>query len=497
MGRDEPTADRPEGPPNGVFSLLDTDLYKLTMQCVVLKYFPAIHVAYALTNRTPDMKLSRAAYQWLEKQIQALGSIQLSVEEEDYLRQTCDYLGEPYLEYLKGFRFRPEEQVKLSFHPSSDTGSDEDVGEINLTTEGLWLETILYEIPLLALISEAYFKFIDRDWDYQGQIAAACRKGEQLCQSGCFFSEFGSRRRRDYHTHDLVISGLQQAQDEASGKGWPGKLTGTSNVHFAMRHGIPPVGTVAHEFFMAIASITGDYENANETALRYWVGTFGAGVLGIALTDTFGTPSFLKAFAKPVSLATTPMDGAATSNASRADIGAAGAAATKPPVEAPLHDRQSEGTQRTYAEVFTGTRQDSGEPAEFIKTMREFYDSVGIKEKKTIVFSDALNVEKAENLKLQAEASGFQPSFGIGTFFTNDYTRKSTGQKSVPMNIVIKLASAGGNPSIKISDNIGKNTGDAATVADVKKRLGYTEHEWADGDEATRWGKEGDQATKS
>ena len=145
-------------------------------------------------------------------------------------------------------------------------------------TQGLWVDTILYEIPLLALISEAYFKFCDRDWTYAGQVEKARRKGAQLLENGCIFSEFGSRRRRDYHTQDLVLQGLRQAQDDATHNGWKGKLSGTSNVHFAMKHGLLPVGTVAHEWFMGVAAITNDYENANEIALRYWVATFGEGV---------------------------------------------------------------------------------------------------------------------------------------------------------------------------------------------------------------------------
>ena len=70
----------------------------------------------------------------------------------------------------------------------------------------------------------------------------------------------------------------------------------------------------------------------------------------------------------------------------------------------------------------------------------------------------------------------------------DDYVRKSDGQNSVPMNIVIKLSSADGKPAIKISDNAGKNTGDTGMVADVKRRLGYEEHEWSEGDERARWG---------
>ena len=128
------------------------------------------------------------------------------------------------------------------------------------------------------MTSEAYFRFCDTDWTYKGQEEKAYKKGAQLLQHGCLFSEFGTRRRRDYHTQDLVVQGLIRAADEGKELGWSGTLNGTSNVHFAMKYGISPVGTVAHEWFMGIAAITDDYENANETGLRYWVGCFGEGV---------------------------------------------------------------------------------------------------------------------------------------------------------------------------------------------------------------------------
>lgn len=143
---------------------------------------------------------------------------------------------------------------------------------------GLWVETILYEIPLLALTSEAYFKHCDDDWDYHSQEEKAFRKGCKLLENGCFFSEFGSRRRRDYHTQDLVMKGLSRAAEKARQEGWEGKLSGSSNVHFAMKYGVEPIGTVAHEWYMGIAAITDNYENANELALRYWLGCFGEGV---------------------------------------------------------------------------------------------------------------------------------------------------------------------------------------------------------------------------
>ncbi|KAK7537575.1 nicotinate phosphoribosyltransferase [Phyllosticta citricarpa] len=474
--------------PEGVMSLLDTDLYKLTMQCCVLKYFPDVHVTYSFTNRTPQMRFTRTAYRWLLTQIDKLANISLSPDEKRYLETTCNYLTKPYIDYLSKFRFHPDRQIQLSFQADDDTGADDDVGDLGLHTEGLWVETILYEIPLLALISEAYFKFCDKDWNYDGQLEKARHKGVELLKNGCIFSEFGSRRRRDYHTQDTVLQGLLQAAKEGQDKGYEGKLSGTSNVHFAMKYGIPPVGTVAHEWFMGIAAITNDYEQANETALRYWVGTFGEGVLGIALTDTFGTPAFLRAFSKRIPAYTAAEQGAATTSASSGATEACDTD-TQPPIAAPADEQRNTKDLPSYAHVFTGVRQDSGDPRGFIKTMQEFYDGQGIKEKKVIVFSDSLNIELCLEYKKLAEAEGFQPTFGVGTFLTNDYERVSTGQKSVPLNIVIKIASAEGRPAVKISDNIGKNTGDKDKVAEVKRRLGYVEKTWEGGDERTRWGK--------
>ena len=252
---------------------------------------------------------------------------------------------------------------------------NEDVGDVRITISGLWIDTILYEIPLLALTSEAYFKFCDTDWDYDGQKTSAFHKGSDLLASGIVFSEFGTRRRRDYKTQDLVVSGLARAANHESS----GKLAGTSNVHFAMKYNVNPVGTVAHEWFMGIAAATKDYETASEKALEYWIGCFGEGVLGIALTDTFGTPVFLRAFSKP------------------AVNGTSG---------------------KSYAEVFTGVRQDSGDPEEFIKLLRQYYNKIGINDK-TIIFSDSLTVEKCKKYKALAEGDGFMASFGIGTHLTS------------------------------------------------------------------------------
>ena len=353
-----------------------------------------------------------------------LGNISLSPEELEYLKRTCTYLGNSYLRFLTTFRLRPSEQVKVLFHPLEDTGSEDDLGDIHYDIGGLWLETILYEIPLLALTSEAYFRFCDQDWSHEAQEEKAYAKGVKLMENGCVFSEFGTRRRRDYHTHDLVMQGLTRAAGTATERGWKGKLSATSNVHFAMKYGIPPVGTVAHEWFMGIASITNDYEHANETALRYWVGCFGEGVLGIALTDTFGTPTFLKAFKK--SLPTVAQAEVDTADTQLPSAPLPAISATQTVVDATssvdssphLHVTNVD-PPRSYAQTFTGVRQDSGNPLEFVKTMRDFYDSQGITDKKTIVFSDSLNIELCLEYLPAAEEAGFNPTFGIGTFLTS------------------------------------------------------------------------------
>ncbi|KAI0023781.1 nicotinate phosphoribosyltransferase [Xylariomycetidae sp. FL0641] len=445
--------------PEGVISFLDTDLYKLTMQCAVFKHYKNVPVTYAFTNRTPEKKFSRKAFSWLCEQIYKLGNISLSDDELRYLKTHCKYLTSDYLDFLKEFRLSPRDQLKPVFKPlDPDNSENEDaLGDVHIDIKGSWVDTILYEIPLLALTSEAYFKFMDKDWNYDGQEQKAFEKGMKLLEAGCTFSEFGTRRRRDYHTQALVFRGLVKASKEGEKRGLPGKLTGTSNVHLAMRFNLPPVGTVAHEWFMGSAAVTDDYENATETALRNWTDCFGEGVLGIALTDTFGTPTFLKAFSKPVPSAANGVDGANKS-------------------------------VRTYADVYTGVRQDSGDPKNFVKMMREFYDQQGIKDRKTIVFSDSLDIEKCIEYKRVADENGLTSTFGVGTFLTNDFTQLSTGKKSLPLNIVIKLSSANGNPAIKISDNIGKNTGLPEKVAEIKKQLGYQEKDWAGGDESKRWG---------
>lgn len=438
--------------PEGITSLLDTDLYKLTMQNAILKHFPDVKVSYKFTNRTPHMRLNKQGFDWLKEQISKLGDIRISQAEISWLEKACPYFGSDYLKFLGNLQLRPVEQVGIQFGNTTEVDGQE-YGDIDLAIHGLWTETILYEIPLLALISEAYFKFVDKDWTHDDQIEMAKEKGLRLLEAGVVFSEFGSRRRRDLHTHILVMTGLTAAAAEATKNGWHGKLSGTSNVHLAMQFDVSPVGTVAHEWFMGIAALTNDYAQANEAALQYWIATYGPGTLGIALTDTFGTPDFLRAFSQPV----------------------------------PRRLLKEQEHAMTYAEAFIGVRQDSGDPIDFVKLMQEYYTDNKIKDKKTIIFSDSLDVAKCIKYKAATDAAGLTPSFGVGTHFTNDFQHLSNSEKSTPLNIVIKLSEADGRAAVKLSDNIGKNMGPQDLIDRVKHDVHYSEKSWSEGDEAHRW----------
>ncbi|CEG66959.1 Putative Nicotinate phosphoribosyltransferase [Rhizopus microsporus] len=405
-------------------SILDNDLYKFTMQNAVFTYYKRdIPVVYQFTNREKQLQLNAEAVDWLQKQIDDLENLHLTDAEREYL-SGYPYFQQDYIDFLYQFRYKPKEQVKLKF--------DKTTNDLELEVVGNWHETILYEVPLLALISEAYFRFVDRDWNYDGQYEHAAEKARVLLEHGCAFAEFGTRRRRDFKTQDTVIRALKETFETyktnclQEGKEVKGLLTGTSNVYFAMKYAMNAIGTVAHEFFMAVSALE-NVKHANRETLDIWHKVY-KGALGIALTDTFTTPIFLKDF------------------------------------------------QYDLASVYTGVRHDSGDPMQFTEIIVNHYKSIGIDPStKTIVFSDSLNVERAIALYDHAKKLGIKSSFGIGTSLTNDFKKASDGKtKSKPLNIVIKIKECIGKRVIKLSDDVLKHSADEATISAFEHELGIT-----------------------
>lgn len=378
-------------------TLLDNDLYKFTMMQAVLERFPNVRVQYKFKNRDPDMQLNKAAIEHFFRELESWADITLTEREYNYLKR-LPYFKPQFLEYLKNFRFNPHLIQRI------DNG---DGDGFDFTIAGSWAETILFEVPLLALISESYFAYVDTDWSYDGQAELAQDKAERLSEA-CSYADFGTRRRRSYEAQRLVVENM---------KNYKG-FVGTSNVHLAMMNNVRPIGTMAHEWIMGL-SVLRSLRHANRDALYEWINVYDAN-LGIALTDTFGTDAFFKDF----------------------DL--------------------------RLAKTYDGVRHDSDDPVKFAKKTIAHYKKLGIDPStKTIVFSDSLNVDKAIFLAGWCKNAGIRSSYGIGTFLTNDF-KNSKGTTSKPMNIVIKLSSCEGIPVVKLGDGEGKETGDEDAVRVVK-----------------------------
>ncbi|MEE3112119.1 MAG: nicotinate phosphoribosyltransferase [Pseudomonadota bacterium] len=383
-------------------SLLDNDFYKITMQNAVIKRFPYAHARYAFINRG-EHAFPEGFGEALRGEVDRMATLRLSDEEKRYLQTTCPYLDPTYLDFLAGFRYDP-----------SEVTIEQQGSELSVVMEGPWYRTILWEVPLMALISELWYHLrgVGVSEDDEALIEQRTREKIELYrQHGLKIAEFGTRRRFSFAVHDRVVKALRHYGGEA--------FSGTSNVLLAMRHGVKPIGTHAHEWFMFHGARFG-FKMANSLALEHWVDVY-RGDLGIALTDTFTTRAFFESFDKK------------------------------------------------FAKLFDGVRHDSGDPIEFADATIAHYQRLGINPlSKTIIFSDALTPEKVERIRAFCQGR-IGMAFGIGTNFTNDIG-------VAPMNMVIKMVEArpegqGWLPVVKLSDVPTKNTGDPEMIALAKKVL--------------------------
>ena len=258
-------------------SILDNDLYKLTMQQAVHTLYPRAEVEYVFINRNRDKtKFPDGFAEKVRQQIELMAKLRLTPDEKAYLATVCYFLTPVYLDYLASYRFNPNE-VEVS-----QAG-----GELSVSIKGPWYRTILCEIPILAIISELYYVMTHAE-----PVSRAKRhktnlhKAKVLAANGINYADFGTRRRFSSGSHKTLITDLLNEENTT--------LIGTSNVHLARHFNIKPIGTLAHEWFMFHAVLQG-YQQANPAGINAWVNVY-QGDLGIALTDTFTTKLFLSTF---------------------------------------------------------------------------------------------------------------------------------------------------------------------------------------------------------
>ena len=369
-----------------VQNLLDTDFYKLTMMQAVLHNYPNAEVEWEFRCRNQEDLTPYLAE--IRYQIERLADISITADQLAFLEK-IPFIKPDFIRFLSLFRFNLR-YVQTSVEQ----------GQLCIRLRGPWLHVILYEIPLLAIISEVRNRYRYRevlleqageqlyrklDW-LKGEATASELEGFQI-------ADFGTRRRFSYRVQEEMVHILK--------RDFPGRFVGTSNVHLAREFDLKPIGTMAHEWLMAHQQLGPRLIDSQIAALDCWVREY-RGLLGIALTDCITTDAFLNDF----------------------DL--------------------------YFAKLFDGLRHDSGDPLVWANKAIAHYEKLGIDpQSKTLVFSDGLNLEKA--LRLYRALHGrINVSFGIGTSLTCDIPGVE------PMNIVIKMTACNGQPVAKISDTPGK-----------------------------------------
>lgn len=384
-------------------SLLDTDLYKFTTGYAYAKLFPRAYGQFKFVDRD-GIDYPKGFVDLLRAEIQKMRLLSLSSAEEQFLYTALPYIPPTYIDFLKGYRFNPDE-----------VSVDIIDGRLSIIAEGLLYRITLWETPILAMVSELYYKAkgLKPDMDYLRNSAIA--KAQEMKANGLKVSIFGMRRRFSGEVEDLVTGLLKEYGGDS--------LFGTSNMYYAMKHDLRVTGTHPHEWVQFHGAIYG-YKMANYMSMEHWIDVYD-GDLGTVLTDTYTTDVFMLNFSKK------------------------------------------------HANLFTSLRQDSGDPLLFTDKALSRYAELRIDpQMKYIVFSDSLNVPKAIQIKSYCEGK-IGATFGIGTNLTND-----VGNGIKPLNIVMKLFKCRMSKSqpwqncVKLSDVEGKHTGYEEEIRLAKETLG-------------------------
>lgn len=374
-------------------TILDTDLYKFTTSYAYIKLFPYAMGTFTFIDRD-DTEYTEGFLEALKSEIHNLSMVQLTSEELEYMASHCRFLPRVYWEWLSSFRFDPDK---------IEVGLDEHRHLQMRVTDYLYKVT-LYEVPLLAIVSEIRNQFLNRIPDKETLLLRLADKVKLSNDHQMPFSEFGTRRRFSFDVQKLVVAYLKENARYC---------TGTSNCYLAMKYDMRPMGTHPHEWFMFHGAQFG-YKHANYMALENWVNVYD-GDLGTALSDTYTSDSFLSNFS------------------------------------------------RKQAKLFDGVRCDSGDEIEFIDRLIDRYKELGIDPTtKTIIFSNALDFGKA--LQIFEFCKGkIRCSFGIGTNLTND-----TGFPPANIVMKLSRCKMNVNQEwrecVKLSDDMGKHVGSTTEV---------------------------------
>ena len=393
-----------------VRSLLDTDLYKFTMMQVVLHHFPGAQVEYQFKCRTEGVDLTPYVEE-IAREVGDLCQLRFREEELAYLRG-LRFLKSDFVDFLGLFQFN-EKYIRVTCGAAP--------GELAITIHGPWLHTILYEIPVLAIVSEVYFRRTQPRADLdEGRKRLATkidilRKVEP--ELDFKISDFGTRRRFSLAWHEEIIATLKREV--------PQYFAGTSNVWLAVRNGVTPLGTLAHEYMQACQALGPRLRDAQVFALDKWAQEY-RGDLGIALSDTYGTDAFLRDF------------------------------------------------DMYFCKLFDGARHDSGDPFLWGEKMIAHYQKNRVDPRtKTLIFSDQLSFPLAIEIARRFHGRA-RTSFGIGTNLTNDLGYE-------PINIVIKMTECNGQPVAKVSDAPGKTVSkDPGYLAYLRQVFGLEKAKSAD-----------------
>ncbi len=383
-------------------SLLDTDLYKFTMMQVVLHQFPGAQVEYRFKCRNPGVALAPYVNE-IREEIRHLCSLRFADPELAYLR-SLRFIKSDFVDFLGLFRLN-EKYIEVTALPS---------GEIDIVIRGPWLHTILFEIPVLAIVNEVYFRNTAPRPDFEEGRRRLERKIDQLQAEGLGelkIADYGTRRRFSKAWHEEVLQRLGQRL----GAGPSGQFAGTSNVLYAMKLGYTPLGTVAHEYLQACQALGPRLRDSQVFAFDSWAKEY-RGDLGIALSDVYGMNAFLRDF------------------------------------------------DMYFCKLFDGARHDSGDPFSWGERLIEHYKANRVDPRtKTLIFSDGLTVPRTIEL-YQRFRGRCLLAFGIGTNLTNDL---GDPPAHVPLQIVIKMTRCNGQPVAKLSDTPSKN------MCDDEKYLAY------------------------